>query len=226
MAANVQPTKNKSKIAEIGTLQCCLILAAVRLAAVVLVVGVESLASTPVLQYAEPLPEDAAALHAGEPADHRWMYPARPRLPPNLQDGSLLPPWLAPSTAAILSCQFGTRRPLPRRHQVLILVCRLRPSRALVVSRAHGGSSSSLQQAENKWIWSRTVGSFLRGLPFGRFGKQIDWEEDGHGRKCTSIFIEGALCIIAINCFSTAIASIGCASIGSGREGAREHVRC
>ena len=84
MAANVQPTKNKSKIAEIGTLQCCLILAAVRLAAVVLVVGVESLASTPVLQYAEPLPEDAAALHAGEPADHRWMYPTRARLPPCL----------------------------------------------------------------------------------------------------------------------------------------------
>ena len=122
MAANVQPTKNKSKIAEIGTLQCCLILAAVRLAAVVLVVGVESLASTPVLQYAEPLPEDAAALHAGEPADHRWMYPTRARLPPCLQDGSFLPPWLAVSIAANLRCWSSKRWPLPRRLQVPILV--------------------------------------------------------------------------------------------------------
>ena len=154
MAVNVQPTKNKSQITEIGTLQCCLIPAVARLAAVVMVVGVQSLASTPVLQHAELLPEDAAALQAGKPADHRWMYPAQPRLPPNLQDGSLLPHWLAPSTAANLSCRLGTRRPLPRRHQVLILVCRLRPSRALVVSWAHGGNSSSLQQAENKWIWS------------------------------------------------------------------------
>ena len=91
MAVNVQPTKNKSQITEIGTLQCCLILAAVRLAAVVLVVGVESLASTPVCWATARGRRSTSCRRAGRPP----LDVSHASTPPSLPPRWLVPPSLA-----------------------------------------------------------------------------------------------------------------------------------
>ena len=72
-----------------------------------------------VRQHAQPLPEDAAVLRAGELAGHHWMYLARPRLPTRRNGrswaqwgGRPTGPWAPPPSGSTwlspigLLCQF------------------------------------------------------------------------------------------------------------------------